>query len=333
MRGLEEAFTAGVPVTAKISWHPNGKPENLRSESRMANATLSPEPGEERGLSSAQQNPNRGQTRWISATPLLGSDDRVGVWMVLIVEKGHYGTIKQRIQSPTPTQEPSAPTHNLPVAATNGIHSTTIGTPGSGERPRERRLLDGTISPGTSESKTRRVLDLSVSHPPKTNHQLHHSATATVLNSEDGFDDFASVTSAAINGVVHNSATGDHGGDGATGHSGSGRPLASSGADSGIGRISDEHSTGLWNPTKGQNETIRIPITNGLNFRSNTTAATNGVTPKPLVTKQDAEAIMRRNKTQASRTESEEMAESLMRVPALAVKRSVTPNDERTFSL
>jgi len=272
IRGLEEAFAAGIPVTAKISWYPNGKPDNLRSDSRLGNGTLSPEPGDD----SSSQHPTRGLTRWMSATPLLGSDDRVGVWIVLMVEKGHYGTIKQRVQSPTPTQ-------NLPL-------TPKIFTP---DHPsKERRVLDESTT--TNSIKARRVLDL-VSHTPKPPITTHTSATATVLNSDTdtGFDDFASVTSAAINGVV------------------SSRALTS--ADSGIGHA-DEYAKG--------DGMVRIPITNGL------------VINKPLA---DGDAggggggMVNGHRTLPS--ENSDLAESLMRVPALAPRRSVTPNEERTFSL
>jgi hypothetical protein len=51
-----EAFTQGVGVTAKIMWltQPDGRPD--------------------RGV--------EGRPRWIHSTPLIGSDSKVGVWMV-----------------------------------------------------------------------------------------------------------------------------------------------------------------------------------------------------------------------------------------------------------
>jgi len=202
------------------------------------------------------------------------------VWMVSLVEKGSFGTIKQRIQSPTPAHHANAATYTTPMI------------PASASERKERRVLDATTGAGTGDSKARRVLDLNVSHPLKPAHQ---STTATVLNSEDDLDDFASVTSAAINGVVNNS---------------SGRALVSSGADSGIGHAEEAPT---WNPRK--EETIRIPITNGIHPRS-----------------EPSSRDMRRHKHQTSNVDSD-AGESLMRVPALAPKRSVTPNEERTFSL
>lgn len=67
--GLSEAFQSGESVTAKITWLPAGRgDENDYSR-----------PGSRGGS-------DIGHTRYISCTPLLGSDDRVGVWMVVMVE-------------------------------------------------------------------------------------------------------------------------------------------------------------------------------------------------------------------------------------------------------
>ena len=56
---LEDAFRDGAAVTAKVLWLPKTA---------------------DRGRGPAEARP-----RWIRCTPLLGSDDRVGVWMIIIV--------------------------------------------------------------------------------------------------------------------------------------------------------------------------------------------------------------------------------------------------------
>ena len=77
--GLSEAFESGESVTAKITWLPQGRGEDndySRPSSRGADA---------------------GRTRYISCTPLLGSDDKVGVWMVVMVENEQVtGTLISR---------------------------------------------------------------------------------------------------------------------------------------------------------------------------------------------------------------------------------------------
>ena len=60
--GILDALQHGTSVTAKVSWLTN--PPN----------------------SGDRQSGVEGKPRWIHCTPLLGSDERVGVWMVVIVE-------------------------------------------------------------------------------------------------------------------------------------------------------------------------------------------------------------------------------------------------------
>lgn len=66
MRGLKEAFESGSPVSAKISWKYSGS-----------------------NNSTSRENTEKCKAKrdtWISATPMLGSDDSVGVWMIVVVQ-------------------------------------------------------------------------------------------------------------------------------------------------------------------------------------------------------------------------------------------------------
>lgn len=77
--GLSDAFESGAAVTAKVTWLPNGRAsedvgDDMNGDSR---------PGSRRGGAPSD---NGQRTRYISCTPLLGSDDQVGVWMVVMVE-------------------------------------------------------------------------------------------------------------------------------------------------------------------------------------------------------------------------------------------------------
>lgn len=65
--GLSEALAQGVGVTAKISW--------LTAVGANQNAST------------------EGRPRWIHCTPMLGSDSKIGAWMVVIVE----GTTQQAL--------------------------------------------------------------------------------------------------------------------------------------------------------------------------------------------------------------------------------------------
>ena len=75
LAGLKESFTSGTPVSAKINFLPQA------GESRDGTKTSPGKP----------QNGKNGRTCWISATPMLGADDRVGVWMIVVVEKTKIG--------------------------------------------------------------------------------------------------------------------------------------------------------------------------------------------------------------------------------------------------
>lgn len=73
--GLLDAFESGAAVTAKVTWLPHGQENN-----DMTN-------GDSRPSSRRGGPPDQGaRARYISCTPLLGSDDQVGVWMVVMVE-------------------------------------------------------------------------------------------------------------------------------------------------------------------------------------------------------------------------------------------------------
>lgn len=65
--GILEALAQGTGVTAKISW--------------LTNASIGGGDNNRPTSSSLE-----GKPRWIHCTPLLGSDEKVGVWMIVMVE-------------------------------------------------------------------------------------------------------------------------------------------------------------------------------------------------------------------------------------------------------
>lgn len=58
--GILDSFIHGTSVTAKVSWLPSAQGNQSTLESKP---------------------------RWVHCTPMMGSDDRVGVWMVVMVEE------------------------------------------------------------------------------------------------------------------------------------------------------------------------------------------------------------------------------------------------------
>lgn len=81
--GLVEALQSGTSVTARISW-------------LTAASTPSGGGGADSGVSRGAS--VRGKTRWIHCTPLFGSDERVGVWMVVMVEQEEVTGLLNRQQ-------------------------------------------------------------------------------------------------------------------------------------------------------------------------------------------------------------------------------------------
>lgn len=77
--GLSDAFQASAAVTAKVTWLANGRASEDGGDIMNGDSR----PGSRRGGSTSD---NGQRTRYISCTPLLGSDDEVGVWMVVMVE-------------------------------------------------------------------------------------------------------------------------------------------------------------------------------------------------------------------------------------------------------
>lgn len=89
--GLAEAFEQGAAVTAKITWLPRGDDKSpATADQQPTNGSIN---GSRRSAASSSSNrmgnaPSQlePKTRYISCTPMYGSDDAVGVWMVVMVE-------------------------------------------------------------------------------------------------------------------------------------------------------------------------------------------------------------------------------------------------------
>jgi hypothetical protein len=108
LAGLKESFLAGVPVSAKINFM--SSPGERRDGLRV-------------GSDYKHEDGKYGKACWISATPLLGSDDRPGVWMVVFVERSKVPktgmTRSAEIEAKTEagvgkTSKPDSPKSNRP---------------------------------------------------------------------------------------------------------------------------------------------------------------------------------------------------------------------------
>lgn len=104
--GLMDALSRGISVTAKVSWltHAPSSPLSDIGSQKSGKGRpviplhLHPHDGRTSSNTSAANSEAsnfsdptselEGKPRWIHCTPLLGSDSRPGVWMVVIVDKG-----------------------------------------------------------------------------------------------------------------------------------------------------------------------------------------------------------------------------------------------------
>ena len=132
----------GAAVTAKVTWLPNGSASeengDINSNSR---------PGSRRG---GHPSDNGQRTRYISCTPLLGSDDKVGVWMVVMVENELVtGSLASRTAAfsrygepqipPTPSEYQRESTSTESGDNTNGVQQTKFERSHSGHIRDQRK--------------------------------------------------------------------------------------------------------------------------------------------------------------------------------------------------
>lgn len=115
LAGLKESFDSGVPVSAKIHFM------SERGGHRDGTALDS-------GIK--HEDGKYGRACWISCTPLLGSDERVGVWMVVFVERSRAGTLRK---TETPS-ESAKQTERSPEAAQR------VASIGRREKPKQLEI-------------------------------------------------------------------------------------------------------------------------------------------------------------------------------------------------
>ena len=87
LAGFQKAFAQGTPVTGRVLWRPAA-----RSESALS-GHASWYSGQEAMGTNGVVGGGAGQSQWLSATPLVGSDDRVGVWVILIIKAAHGSAV------------------------------------------------------------------------------------------------------------------------------------------------------------------------------------------------------------------------------------------------
>ncbi|KAL9624857.1 MAG: hypothetical protein Q9160_000904 [Pyrenula sp. 1 TL-2023] len=149
LSGLKESFDSVTPVTANVSWRTTSikRPRTRDQHSTAAD-------GQNGNVVDESLGP---RACWISATPLLGSDDQVGIWMVLLIE---------RPSTNTTSMIPSRLTSRPPVI------SNHVSPPASRKRNKETKTTNhSNDAAGSSESNSdefvRKAVPVSMSKPER----------------------------------------------------------------------------------------------------------------------------------------------------------------------
>ena len=155
MRGLRESFGSGEPVSAKIN--------------------LLVEAGEGREGTVARagtrlEDAGRGRICWISATPMVGSDSRVGVWIIVVVEKTKVPSTsnRQTLVRSEVNKVPQQPSQAPPRQKQQGKSSSSQPKVDSVSSPSQQRNQEADDIP----IKPRRLEDV-----PAPN---HHDQTPSI---------------------------------------------------------------------------------------------------------------------------------------------------------
>lgn len=118
-------------MTAKVTWLANGR----TSEDAGDGMNEDSRPGSRRG---GPPSDNGQRTRYISCTPLLGSDDQVGVWMVVMVEN-------ELVTGSLTSRTAALARYDMPIPPTPSEHQ------------RESVSMDGDFNTGGGHAKFERT--------------------------------------------------------------------------------------------------------------------------------------------------------------------------------
>ncbi|KAL8689407.1 MAG: hypothetical protein Q9218_004919, partial [Villophora microphyllina] len=208
--GLSKAFEQGEDITAKVTWLPQGRP----CDSSDDPSSLTRRPGSRNDHPNTRNEGNgsalgggESRTRYISCTPLLGSDDQVGVWMVVMVENEtvtgslpsrtnaiqRYGQPQHQHQEryiddagsdyerdPShPVQKTSDERVRSPAPSSRGTnrnHNHNIGSPTPSNNP--TRFTNGNTANGIRDSDPQKMYAEFMRHQPSRNNTTTSSSAA-----------------------------------------------------------------------------------------------------------------------------------------------------------
>jgi hypothetical protein len=152
---LIEALAQGIGVTAKVSW--------LTRVSRPSTSLSIPHLSDDASIASTSDI-IEGKARWIHCTPLTGSDGKVGVIMIIMVDK--QDTLRSLPgMSSLPSMRSGGTIGPAPRSRAKS-HASFRSEATTPERwtPRERASPESVIREWPSAEESRRSMDITVGH-------------------------------------------------------------------------------------------------------------------------------------------------------------------------
>lgn len=169
LSGLKEAFASDTPVTAKVA---------IVSESRQGRD----------GTEVSRDLAKHGRPCWISATPLLDSEDKTGVWMVVLVDNAAVASSASwRNDTSSATRESKTGSHITNSGPHRMSTEDNVQTKINGLRPLSNKTENSRLAPNRADersvgqSKQLRAHDLDGTMP-----EGNHKSVETARDSHDG---------------------------------------------------------------------------------------------------------------------------------------------------
>lgn len=153
---LIEALAQGIGATAKVSW--------LTRVSRPPTRLEVPHLSDDASIGTTDET-IEGKARWIHCTPLTGSDGKVGVIMIVIIDKQDTNH-SPSVSTPPSTRSMAGTIGPVPAHARAKSHASFRSEHTTPERwtPRERSSPSSAIKERPSMEGSRRSMDITVGH-------------------------------------------------------------------------------------------------------------------------------------------------------------------------
>ncbi len=160
LSGLKESFDTGVSVSAKVNFL-------LEAGNRREGTIMR--------AGSRLEDVGHGRVCWISATPLLGGDDKIGVWMIVVVERNKVPS-KPKHEALVRTGDNQALQQTKPDEARQSQESPTASF--------QQKPNDTSNSVPKSEQDTQDIpiKPKKLAEDPEPNHDAHPQAADKKTN-------------------------------------------------------------------------------------------------------------------------------------------------------